>query len=117
MDKEQWIDALGRSTDKPRMECCEDQKGTIIDIRASQGHSHCVSVNPTLFILTKIPLNWKEHIFHTGSSSNVKSILENGLWAGGLESEKHETSLFLLTSKSAGFVIKTADDRLDRTSS
>ena len=30
------------------------------------------------------PLNWKEHILHTGSSSNYESILEKGQWAGGL---------------------------------
>ena len=38
-NKEKWIDALGRSTDKPRMEYCEDQNKTIIYIRAVQGHS------------------------------------------------------------------------------
>ena len=26
-------------------------------------------------------MNWKEHMFHTRSSSNLKSIWENGLWA------------------------------------
>ena len=84
VDKKQWIDALGRSTDKPRMECCEDQKGTNIDIRALQGHSHCVRVNPTLFTEPKIPLNWKEHIFHTGSSSNLKINLRKWSMAWGL---------------------------------
>ena len=33
-NKENWIDALSRSSDKPRMESCEDQDGTIIHIRA-----------------------------------------------------------------------------------
>ena len=42
-----------------------------------------VAINPDLISLEQIQLNWKEHIFHTGSSSNCKSILENGLWAGG----------------------------------
>ena len=31
-DKEKWIDALGRSTDKPRMVYCEDQRGTIFTV-------------------------------------------------------------------------------------
>ena len=34
-----------------------------------------------------------------------------------IKSDKHETSLFLLASKSVRFVIDTADDQLDRTSS
>ena len=82
--EEKWIDAPGRSTDKPKMECCEDPNGTMIHIRAVQGHSHGARNNPTLFSLTKILFNGKERKFHTDSSSNCKSILENGLWAGGL---------------------------------
>ena len=38
-NKENWTDALSRSTDKPRMEHCEDQNGTVIYNRAVQGHS------------------------------------------------------------------------------
>ena len=34
-----------------------------------------------------------------------------------IESQKHKTSLFLLTSESARFIIETADERLDRTNS
>ena len=37
-NKEDWIHALCRSTDKPRVEYCEDQNGTIISIRALQDH-------------------------------------------------------------------------------
>ena len=46
-------------------------------------------------------VQYKEHIFHTGRK-----------WSVGrrIESEKHDASLFLLTSKSARFVITTADD-------
>ena len=36
-DTEKWIDAVGRSADKPRTENCEDQNGTIVYIRAVQG--------------------------------------------------------------------------------
>ena len=38
-NKETWIEALRHSTDKPRMEYCEDENGTIIHIRAVQGHT------------------------------------------------------------------------------
>ena len=83
-DKEKWIDALGRSTDKPRLAYCEDENGTLIYFRAVQGHSHGATINATLCTLTEIPLNWKEHIFHTGSFSSYESISEHGPWAGGL---------------------------------
>ena len=73
-NKEDFINAFSRSTDKPRMEYCEDQKGTMIYIGAVQGHSHGVSINPTLFSLKQKPLSWKEPVFHTGSSFNYKSI-------------------------------------------
>ena len=71
-----------------------------------------------LFYLKEIPLTWKEHVFHTGRSSNNKSILENGLWAGGSSLRSTRQACFLsplLNPKE--FVIETADDRLDRTSS
>ena len=42
------------------------------------------AINPNLFSLKQILLKWKEHVFHTGSSSNYKNILQNGLWAGAL---------------------------------
>ena len=100
--EENWIDVLSRSTDKPRMEYCEDQNGTIICTRALQGRSHGVAIDPDLFSLKQTPLNWKEHIFHTGSSSNYKSI-----------PELHKTSLFFLISESARIVIATAYDRLE----
>ena len=100
--------------DKPRMEYCEDQHGTTNYFRAVQGHSHGVTTSPTEFSLKKTPLIWKEHIFHTGSSSNSSSTLETGLWGRSIKFEKHETSLFLLTSESARFVIETTDGRIGR---
>ena len=46
-NKGDWTNALSRSTDKPSMEYCEDQKGTIINIRAVQGHSQRARINLT----------------------------------------------------------------------
>ena len=79
--KKNGIEALGRSTDKPRKEYCEER---LVTIRALQGHSHGVANNPNLFSLKQIPLGWKEHTFHTGSSFNHNSVPEKGQWAGGL---------------------------------
>ena len=106
---EKWVAVLGRSTDQPRMEYCEDKNGTIIYIHEVQGHSHGTRISPTLFSLKEIPLNWKEHIPH-GQLFQLE--INPGEW-----SMDRWVSLFLLTSQSATSVIKTADDRLDRTSS
>ena len=57
-NREDWIDALSRSTDKPRTEYCEDHNGTIIYIRAVQGHSYGATMNPNLFSLIQMPLDW-----------------------------------------------------------
>ena len=83
-NKEEWIEALGRSTDKPRKEYC-----------ALQGHSHGVVINLNLFSLKQIPLGWKEHIFHTGSSFNHNSVPEKGQWAGGLSLRSARQPSFL----------------------
>ena len=48
-NKEKWVDALRRFTDKPRMEYCKDQNGTVIYICAVQGHSHGARVKPPIF--------------------------------------------------------------------
>ena len=70
-----------------------------------------------LFSLTRIPLNWKEHVFHTGGSSNYKNNPRDWSMGKRNKSEKHETSLFILSSKSPRFLVKTPDERLDRSSS
>ena len=53
-------------------------------------------------------------IILTGMVINLR-----GWWSLGrrIKSEKHETSLFLVTSKSARVVIEAADCQVDRTSS
>ena len=51
---EKWVDAVRRSADKPRMEYCEDQNGTMLFVRAVQGHSHGVVINQTLRSLQQI---------------------------------------------------------------
>ena len=75
-NKVEWIDALCRSTNKPRIEYCEDKNGISIFLRAVQGHCHSVTINPALLSLKETLLSWKEHVFHTGSSSNKKSIMD-----------------------------------------
>ena len=114
--KGNWIDALCRSTDKPRLECCAGQNGTINYVRAVEDHSQGVAINPDPFSFKQKPLHWKEHRLHTGNPSSYKSILENE-WSMGrkIESKNHKTSLFLDSPERARIVIETANDRLERT--
>ena len=84
--KARWIDVLGRSTDKPRMEYCEEQLGTIRYIRALQGHSHGVAINPNLFSSKQVPFVWKEHLFHRTVLPTANQSWRNGPCAGGLKS-------------------------------
>ena len=113
--KKIWIDALNRSTYKPRMEYCGDQNGTTIYIRAVQVHSHSLlsvqtcllRIKPTFCSMKARPLKWKD-TFHTGSSSNSQTKQ-----CRRIKFEKHDGSLFLLTSESARIVIETANDRLE----
>ena len=51
------------------------------------------------------------------SSANNKSILENGLWAGGSSLRGTRQACFLSPLNPHNLFIKTANDRLDRTSS
>ena len=98
--KEEWIEALGRSTDKPRKEYCEEQ-----------GHSQGVANNPNLFSLKQVPLGWKEHIFHTGSSFKHNSVPEKGQWAGGLSlrSARHPSFLSALNRQESSSRQRSTD--------
>ena len=67
-DTEKWVDALSRFSDKPGM-FCEDRGGTIIHIRAVQGHDHGAELNPIFLIERDAVELERTHVPH-GSSSN-----------------------------------------------
>ena len=91
------------------------EDGTTIYIRALQGHSHGVETNPNLLSLKRIPLNWKRTSIPHGQIFQLQINPRGCSMDRRIESKKHKTSLFLLTSESARTVIKTAYDRLERT--
>ena len=93
---------------------CEDQNGTIIHIRAvTRTQSWCYN-QPQLYFLGQ-----RYRRIGRNTHSTLAALLQINVreWSvcSKIMSEKYETSLFLLTSNSARFVIKTADDRLERT--
>ena len=72
-------------------------------------------INPNLVSLKQIPLKLEgTHIPH-GQLFQVQINPREWFVGRKIESKKHETSFFLLTSESARIVIETANDRVDRT--
>ena len=67
------------------------------------------SIQNFKFLSKEILLTWKEHTPHTGSFQLSTHLREQSMGRRSM-SEKHETSLFLLSAKSA-------DSRFDRTRS
>ena len=63
-------------------------------LRAIQGHSGGIAIRPEMMEYTFIPHNWKEYIFHGGSSWNSQSNLVSGLIPGGKENDKARQAVF-----------------------
>ena len=61
--------------------------------RASQGHTGEMILFEMLGHVL-IPHNWKEFVFHRGSSFNLASILKAGLIAGGREVRETRHTVF-----------------------
>ena len=80
---------------KRRYQYCSDYLGSIIYLRALQGHSgdsiidlgmqDHVSITPGIF----------PYVYHVGSNFNISSILSNGLIPGGQELSKRQSVFFL----------------------
>ena len=82
-------------------EYCADSKKSSQYIRAIQGHSGGIPIDPELMVYIRNPYNWK-NIFHRGCSFSIQSVLENGLIPGGHGSDKGRQTVFctpLNTSK------------------
>ena len=81
---------------KRRYQNCSDNSGTILYLRALQGHSGSNLIDPTsqdnVVIVTGIFL----YVYHVGSSFNLHSIIRNGLVLGGQNFEQ-KTNCVLLT--------------------
>ena len=82
-NKHEWEYFLSWVTEKPRSEIRKNDIGAFGCITVIQGHSANPQVEPTLLHVRVNPNYWKTHIYHTRVAQNCKSIIENGLWAGG----------------------------------
>ena len=82
-DTQQWITCLLKGTNKIRFEYCLNQRDQIINLRAPQGHSGGVGVDPTLQHKVQILDGWTDYIRHVESTWGYRSVVDAGLLAGG----------------------------------
>ena len=79
---------------KRRYQCCSDISGTILDLRALQGHSGHNLIDLLLQDNVIIQCGLFQHIYHTRCAFNLHSIINNGLIPGVLNSSKRQTVFF-----------------------
>ena len=80
---------------KRRYQYCSDISGTIIFLRALQGHSGRSLIDPSLQDNVIIQSGFFHHIYHIGCAFNLHSIINNGLIPRGQNSSKRQTVFFL----------------------
>ena len=82
---------------KRRYQYCSDDSGTILYLRALQGHSGSNLIDPTLQDNVVIGTGIFHYIYHIGSNFNLHSIISNGLIPGGQDLSRRQTVFFLPT--------------------
>ena len=80
---------------KRRYQYCSDNLGTIIDLRALQGHSGSNLIDPTSQDNVLIGPGIFPYIHHVGCTFNLYSIISNGLVLGGQNFSRRQTVFFL----------------------
>ena len=80
---------------KKRFQCCSDSSGTILYLRALQGHSGRNLLDPSLQDNVIIPDSFFKYIYHVGCAINLHSIINSGLIPGGQNVSNRQTVFFL----------------------
>ena len=80
---------------KRRYQFCTDISGTIVYLRALQGHSGRNLIDPSLQDNVIIQSGFFQQIYHVGCAFNLNSIISNGLIPGGQNSSKRQKVFFL----------------------
>ena len=81
---------------KRRYQYCSDNSGTLLYLRALQGHSGGNLIDPTLQDNVLIGTGIFPYIYHVGCTFNLHSIINNGLIPGGQNLSRRQTVFFLL---------------------
>ena len=80
---------------KRRCQYCSDNLGTILYLRALQGHPGSNLIDPTLQDNVLIGTGIFPYISHAGCTFNLHSIINNGLVPGGQNLSRRQTVFFL----------------------
>ena len=84
---------------KRRYQYCPDYLGSIIYLRALQGHSGDNIIDLEMQDHVLITPGIFPYVYHVGSNFNILSILSNGLIPGGLELSGRQSVFFLLLTQ------------------
>ena len=85
-----------RGGSKRRYQYCSDHLGTIVYLRALQGHSGSNLIDPKLQDNVLIGTGIFPCIYHVGCTFNLHSIINSGLIPGGQNLSRRQTVFFLL---------------------
>ena len=80
---------------KRRYQYCSDISGTIVYVRALQGHTGRSLIDPSLQDNVLIETGIFPYIYHVGWTFNLHSFINNGLVLGGQNLSKRQTVFFL----------------------
>ena len=93
---DKWKKSMaGGGGNKKRYQYCTDSSGTILYLRALQGHSGRNLIDPTLQDNVVIPSDFFQYIYHVGCAINLHSIINSGLIPGGQNLSNRQTVFFL----------------------
>ena len=95
---EKWKSSMagGGGGNKKRFQYCTDSSGTILYLRALQGHSGRNLIDPSLQDNVVILDGFFRYIYHIGCAINLHSITNSGLIPGGQNLSNRQTVFFLL---------------------
>ena len=80
-------------------------------LRATQGHSGGVHVDPTLQDNVLLPDDFVGHIYHVGNSHDLPSLIQCGLIPGGRSVKKERHAVFF-TAVNPMFVVHHKDVKI-----
>ena len=98
-----WSDEMWKSKmagvggNKKRFQYCTDSSGTIVYLRALQGHSERNPIDPSPQDNVLIPKIFFECIYHIGCAISLHSIINSGLTPGGQNSIRERQRVFFTT--------------------
>ena len=84
-----------------RIEYCKHKDGVICVLRAIQGCSGGIAVDPNIMVYVLNPQHWKKDLYQRGRSCDCQSVLECGWVPGGKEKDKRSSGCFPDTDKSS----------------